>query len=91
MKRNSKRKKKKPYLQTIFFGIISLASYIILFVNEEWVMENFTRGGYYVVYPMLTAFWFSIVHGSFASYLLSLLGLQARMPAKKIVPEGRAR
>ena len=91
MKNNNKRKKNSPYLQTIFFGIISLASFIILFVNEEWVMENFTKGKYYVVYPILTAFWFSLVHGSFASYLLRVLGLEARMPAKKTVPECKAR
>ncbi len=75
--------KRKPYLQTILFGALSLASYIVLFSNEEWVTENFTRGGYYTVYPIVTAFWFSIVHGAFGSSLLSTLGLEARITKKK--------
>ena len=75
--------KRKPYLQTILFGVLSLASYIVLFTHEEWVTDNFTRGGYYVVYPIVTAFWFSFIHGAFGSNLLSALGLEAKMTKKK--------
>ncbi|MCG8341826.1 MAG: hypothetical protein MI684_03210 [Chlorobiales bacterium] len=75
--------KKKPYLQTILFGALSLASYIVLFTHEEWVTDNFTRGGYYVVYPIVTAFWFSFIHGAFGSNLLSALGLEAKVTKKK--------
>lgn len=75
--------KKKPYLQTILFGALSLASYILLFVNEEWVTETYTMGGYYVVYPIVTAFWFSLIHGAFGSNLLSTLGLEAKIAKKK--------
>ncbi len=75
--------KKKPYLQTVLFGILSLASYIALFAHEEWVTDTFTRGGYYVVYPMVTAFWFSFIHGAFGSNLLSTLGLEAKVAKKK--------
>ncbi len=71
-------KKKKPYLQTIIFGSISIASYFILFSNEGWITEIYTRGGYYAAYPIATAFWFSFMHGAFASNLISMLGLEAK-------------
>lgn len=76
-------RKKKPYLQTIIFGVISLSSYIILFSNEGWVTENYTRGGYYAAFPIVTAFWFSFMHGTFGSNLLSVLGLEAKKSKRK--------
>ncbi len=72
------QKKKKPYIQTIIFGVISLASYSILFSNEGWVTDTYTKGGYYSVYPIITAFWFSFMHGTFGSNLLGVLGLEAK-------------
>jgi hypothetical protein len=71
-------KKKKPYMQMIIFGIISITSYAVLFKNEELVTETFTKGGYYAVFPIVTAFWFSFMHGAFGSNLLSVLGLEAK-------------
>lgn len=76
-----KEKKKKPYLGTVIFGIISLSSYVALFSNQDWVTDNFTRGGYYAAYPIVTAFYFSFIHGAFASNLLSVLGLEAKKKA----------
>lgn len=70
--------KKKPYVQMIIFGLISLASYGALFTNERLVTEVFTRGGYYAAFPIVTAFWFSFMHGAFGSNLLSVLGLEAK-------------
>jgi hypothetical protein len=77
------QKKKRPYIQTIIFGVISLASYIILFSNEEWVTDTYTKGGYYAVFPIATAFWFSFMHGTFGSNLLSVLGLEAKKSKSK--------
>ncbi len=75
--------KKKPYLKTLLFGAISLTSYILLFTHQDWVTEQFTRGGYYAAYPIVTAFYFSFIHGAFGSNLLSLLGLEAKQSKKK--------
>ena len=77
------KKQKKPYVQTIIFGLISLASYIILFSNEAWVTNTYTKGGYYAVYPIITAFWFSFMHGTFGSNLLTVLGLEAKKSKSK--------
>lgn len=72
------KKKKKPYTKAIILGIISLSAYIALFSNEQLVTENFTKGGYYAAYPIIAAFFFSFIHGAFASNLLSVLGLEAK-------------
>ena len=69
---------KKPVLQMIVFGAISLAAYIVLFRNERLITTEFTMGGWHAAYPVLTAFFFSFIHGAFASNLLSVLGLEAK-------------
>lgn len=72
------QKKKKPYLMTVVFGVISLSAYVALFTHQGWVTDTFTKGGYYAAYPIVAAFFFSFVHGAFASNLLSMLGLEAK-------------
>ena len=70
--------KSKPYLKTAFFGAISISAYILLFKNEKLVTDVFTMGGWRWVYPVGAAFFFSFIHGAFASNLLSSLGLEAK-------------
>jgi len=70
--------KKRPVLLTLIFGAISILSYLLIFMNEEWVMNNFTKGNWYAAYPIVTAFFFSFVHGVFASYFISTLGLEEK-------------
>ena len=70
--------KKRPVLLTLIFGAISISGYLLLFMYEEWVMNNFTKGNWYAVYPVATAFFFSFVHGVFASYFISTLGLEEK-------------
>lgn len=69
---------KKPYLQTVVYGAISLTAYMLIFQNEKLVTDTFTMGGWYAAYPVLTALAFSFVHGAFGSNLLSVLGLEAK-------------
>lgn len=71
-------KREKPLLQTVVYGTLSLASYIALFMNQELVTDFFTKGGTYAVLPIATAFYFSFLHGAFASNLISVLGLEAK-------------
>lgn len=70
--------KKKPYLKTAIFGAISLSAYVVLFSNERLVTTTFTMGGWHTVFPVATAFFFSFIHGAFASNLLSVLNLEAK-------------
>ncbi|MDK2887439.1 MAG: hypothetical protein PWP72_317 [Thermoanaerobacter sp.] len=71
---------KKPTGRAILWGIISLAAYLALFINQDVVTRNFARGGIFAIAVILTAMIFSFIHGAFASYLLEALGIQ---PLKK--------
>ena len=70
--------KNKPYGKAIFFGLLSLGSYIGLFMNKTLVMDYFTRGGKYAALVIITAFYFSFIHGAFASNTLDVLGITAK-------------
>jgi hypothetical protein len=69
--------KKKPYLRTLILGAASLASYIVLFTHVDKVMEYFIKGGPYAALPIITALYFSFLHGAFASGVLSVVGMKA--------------
>jgi hypothetical protein len=71
-------KKQRPWGKTIGFGVLSVACYAAVFANTGTVQEYFTKGGWYAALPIATVFAFSFVHGSFTSYLWSLLGIEAR-------------
>ncbi|MDH3349360.1 MAG: hypothetical protein OEM02_14835 [Desulfobulbaceae bacterium] len=71
-------KEKKPYGKMVIFGAISLSAYIALLANQEWVTETFTKGGINTVWPIGAAFFFSFIHGAFASNFLSVLGIEAK-------------
>jgi hypothetical protein len=70
--------KSKPYFKALFFGAVSISCYILLFSNEQRVTDICTLGGVNTIYPVLAAFFFSFIHGAFASNLLSSLGLEAK-------------
>jgi hypothetical protein len=73
----SKTAKKKPYPQALALGALSIVSYYFLFTHVNQVMEYFVRGGAYAILPIVTALYFSIVYGSFASTVISITGLKA--------------
>lgn len=70
-------KKKKHYLKALILGIISIVSYIALFSRQETVTSITTKGGVYAALPIIAAFYFSFIHGAFASNILSMLGIEA--------------
>lgn len=70
--------KSKPYLKALFFGAISISCYVLLFSNEQKVTDLCTLGGVNTIYPVMMAFFFSFIHGAFASNFLSSLGLEAK-------------
>ena len=71
-------REKKPYGKMVIFGAISLSAYIALLTNQEWVTETFTKGGMNTFWPIGAAFFFSFIHGAFASNFLSVLGIEAK-------------
>lgn len=70
--------KGKPYFKALLFGAVSISCYVLLFSNEKRVTDICTLGGINTVYPVLMAFFFSFIHGAFASNLLSSLGIEAK-------------
>ncbi len=81
--------KEKPYLKTVVLGALTAVLYAAAFMNADWVMQIFTRGGFYAAFPIATVFAVSFAHGAFASNLWSVLGIEAnvKQPAKR--PETR--
>lgn len=65
-------------LRTILLGVVSLVLYIILFSNENAVLELSMDGGWGFLVPIAIAFLFSFVHGAFTGGFWDMLGLKAQ-------------
>ncbi len=70
--------KKKPFGETIILGIISTALYAVLLINQDFINSYFGNGGLYALLPIITAFIFSLVHGSFTGNFWTVLGIEAK-------------
>jgi hypothetical protein len=70
-------KQVKPVKQALFWGVISLAAYLLIFLNEQAVTSYFARGGFSAIVVIVTALSFSFIHGAFANYLLEVAGIRA--------------
>ncbi|GBF33536.1 hypothetical protein DCCM_2638 [Desulfocucumis palustris] len=67
----------KPIGKAIIWGILTIAAYFTLFYNEKTVMDHFSQGGgIYAAAVLITSLCFSLVHGSFANYLVDSLGIK---------------
>ena len=71
-------KKNDPIIKSLILGLVSLSAYVILFIYEEWVIQNFSKGGCYAAFPILTALLFSFIHGAFSSNFICTLGLKEK-------------
>ncbi|MFA5627077.1 MAG: hypothetical protein WCX90_01835 [Thiohalomonadaceae bacterium] len=78
--------RKKTAVATAIFGVSSLVLYLLLFVYSDqlvlWAEQ--TRQGQKVLFlvPIVIAFVFSWVHGSFTGYFWELLGVRAAAKSK---------
>ena len=84
-------RRKKLISKTIVLGGLSLAMYGVFFMNSALLMSYFTRGFYYAALPILTVFAFSFVHGSFASNVWTLLGIEASQKRPAVRPTAQPR
>lgn len=75
MARSSKR---KPYGKMIITGIISIALYTVLLLNQDIINNYFGRGGIYALLPIMTALIFSFIHGNFTGNFWTVLGVEAK-------------
>lgn len=65
-------------IKTVVYGLLSGLLYILLYEYSEVIMEYSMRKRYYVIIPVLIAFVFSFIHGSFTSYFWEALGIRAK-------------
>lgn len=70
------KKRHRPIKKLVIWGVISLTMYLLVFLNQDTVTEYFTKGGAYAIVVVITALAFALIHGSFANYLLEVIGLQ---------------
>jgi hypothetical protein len=69
--------KRKPIGTMIVTGLLSVALYATLLLHQDEVNGTFARAGVYAVLPILTAFLFSFVHGTFTGRFWTVLGVEA--------------
>ncbi len=84
MSADTKSAKKKPYGVAIFMGLVSAAFYSVLLMNQDVVNKYCGFGGLYAFLPILTAFLFSFVHGTFTGHFWTLLGVEASKKKKEV-------
>ena len=76
--------KKKPYGKLIIMGIISIALYAELLLNQDVINNTFGKGGIYAFLPIIAAFVFSYFHGSFTGHFWTVLGIEAAKKKKEV-------
>src|SRR4030067_1119659 len=69
---------KKPIGKMILMGIISIALYTVLLLNQDVINNYFGRGGIYALLPIATALIFSFIHGNFTGNFWTVLGVEAK-------------
>jgi len=80
----AKANKRKVLVRSLIFGALSVSLYTAVFVNQAAILTMFTKGGLYALLPVSAVFLFSYVHGTFASNILSAMGIEPsnKIPAK---------
>jgi hypothetical protein len=76
--------KKKPVGAMIAMGIISVALYTTLLLKQDLVNNTFAKGGMYALLPIITAFIFSYIHGTFTGHFWTVLGIEAARKKKEV-------
>ncbi|MBI4824977.1 MAG: hypothetical protein HY807_00950 [Nitrospirae bacterium] len=75
---------KKPVGKMLFMGIISTALYVVLLSQQDMLNEYFGKGGVYAFLPIITAFLFSFIHGTFTGDFWTVLGIEAARKKKEV-------
>jgi formate-dependent nitrite reductase membrane component NrfD len=76
--------KKKPIGVMLLFGIGSFALYAALLMEQDMLNEYFGRGGFYAFFPIVIAFVFSFIHGTFTGKFWTVLGIEAAKREKEV-------
>ncbi|MEW6110277.1 MAG: hypothetical protein AB1632_14090 [Nitrospirota bacterium] len=76
--------KKKPINKMIFTGLVSIALYGALLLNQDIINNYFGKGGLYAFLPIAAAFLFSFIHGSFTGNFWTVVGIEAAKKKKEV-------
>lgn len=76
--------RKRPVGKMIIMGIVSVALYGILLTNQDVVNGYVSRGGLFAFFPIMVAFIFSMVHGSFTGKFWTVMGIEAAKKKKEV-------
>jgi F0F1-type ATP synthase assembly protein I len=76
--------RKKPVVALIVMGIISIALYATLLMKQDLLNLTFGKGGWYAFLPIITAFIFSYIHGTFTGHFWTVLGIEAAKKKKEV-------
>ncbi len=76
--------KKKPVSKMLVMGLISLALYALLLAKQDEVNVLTGKGGWFAFLPIVAAFVFSFVHGSFTGDFWTVLGIEAAKKKKEV-------
>ncbi|NCO82767.1 MAG: hypothetical protein COZ31_02695 [Nitrospirae bacterium CG_4_10_14_3_um_filter_44_29] len=80
----NKKVRKKPVGKMIIMGVVSIALYAGLLLNQDIINSNFGKGGIYAFLPIITAFVFSYFHGTFTGSFWTVLGVEAAKKKKEM-------
>ncbi|MGQ9688455.1 MAG: hypothetical protein ACUVXF_06660 [Desulfobaccales bacterium] len=84
MSKLAQQRKRKALKSALFYGALTTALYLAVFLNDDVVMTYFTKGGIYAILPVFTAFAFSFAHGAFTGSFWSALGIEASKKATRV-------
>ncbi len=76
--------RKKPVVKMLFMGVLSVTLYAALLSNQDAGNSMFGKGGWYALLPIITAFVFSFIHGSFTGDFWTVLGVEAAKKKKEV-------
>jgi len=74
-------KKKKLLIETVVLGIVSAGLYFSLYYFEDTIMmwsKGYKESGWLFLTPLVVAFIFSAVHGTFTSHFWEFFGIKAK-------------
>ena len=76
--------KKKPVGKMLVMGLISIALYTLLLARQDEVNGMFGKGGWFAFLPIITAFVFSFIHGTFTGDFWTVLGIEAAKKKREV-------
>ncbi|MBI4683396.1 MAG: hypothetical protein HY757_09905 [Nitrospirae bacterium] len=76
--------RKKPVGKMLLMGVISVALYALLLLKQDVINGYIGQGGMYAFLPIITAFLFSFVHGTFTGDFWTVMGIEAAKKKKEV-------